>query len=119
MQTVLRAGAACFALSFAGFAYGGPIAALAVWLIAAGVGIACVETAQHAAVASLAPANIRGSAFGLLAATQSGANLLASAIVGVLWTAISPAAAFIYALAFVLIALIAFSTRRTHPRSPA
>jgi MFS family permease len=111
MQTVLRAGSACFVAAFAGFAYGGPIAALAIWFVAAGVGIACVETAQHAAVAALAPADIRGSAFGLLAATQSGANLLASAIAGVLWTTISPAAAFIYALAFALIALIAFVGR--------
>ena len=57
---MLRGGAICFAFAFAGFAYGGPIAALAVWFAAAGVGIACVETAQHAAVAALAPAEIRG-----------------------------------------------------------
>jgi len=40
------------------------------------------------------PTTLRGSAFGLLATTQAGANLAASAIAGILWTAISPAAAF-------------------------
>jgi hypothetical protein len=45
------------------------------------------------------------------ATTTDRANLLASAVAGVLWTTISPAAAFIYALAFVLIALIAFANR--------
>jgi hypothetical protein len=39
--------------------------------VAAGVGIGCVETAEHAAVAALAPLELRGSAFGLLAAVQS------------------------------------------------
>jgi hypothetical protein len=36
-------------------------------------GIGCVETAQHTVVAA-APADIRGSAFGLLAAIQAGAS---------------------------------------------
>jgi hypothetical protein len=50
------------------------------------VAIGCVETAEHAAVAALAPVELRGSAFGLLAAVQSFGNLAASAIAGLLWT---------------------------------
>ena len=38
------------------------------------------------AAAALAPASLRGSAFGLLAST----------LAGVLWTAVSPAAAFLF-----------------------
>jgi hypothetical protein len=41
-----------------------------------------VETAEHAAVAALAALELRGSAFGLLAAVQSFGNLAASAIAG-------------------------------------
>jgi hypothetical protein len=52
--------------------------------------IGCVETAEHAAVAALAPVELRGSAFGLLAAVQSFGNLAASAIAGLLWTLASP-----------------------------
>src|SRR5215213_3033601 len=51
------------------------VLALAPWFVAAGVAIGCVETAEHAAVAALAPVELRGSAFGLLAAVQSFGNL--------------------------------------------
>jgi hypothetical protein len=45
------------------------------------------------------------SAFGLLAAIQSVGNLAASALAGVLWTLISPAAAFLYAAAWMALAV--------------
>ena len=52
------------------------IALLAVCFVAAGIAIGCVETAEHAAVAApRARADLRGSAFGLLAAVQSFGNL--------------------------------------------
>ena len=53
-------------------------AALAPAFILAGVGIGCAETAEHAAVANLAPTTLSGSAFGMLAAIQAGGNLAAS-----------------------------------------
>ena len=62
---------------------------LAVCFVAAGVAIGCTETAEHAAVAAAAPPGVRGSAFGLLAAIQSIGNLAASAVAGLLWTAVS------------------------------
>jgi hypothetical protein len=37
-----------------------------------------VETGEHVAVAALAPVELRGSAFGLVAAAQSFGNLAAS-----------------------------------------
>jgi MFS family permease len=75
-----------------------------------------VETAEHAAVAALARAELRGSAFGLLAAVQSFGNLAASAIAGLLWTAVSPRAAFGYLMAWMVLALIGLRAAR---RSPA
>ena len=68
-------------------------------------GIGCGETAQSAAVATLAPAHLCGSAFGLLATVQAGANLAASAIAGILWTAVSPVAAFLFLAAAMITAV--------------
>ncbi len=67
----------------------------------AGVGIGCVETAEHAAVATLAPDEVRGSAFGVLAAVQSFGNVVASVVAGLLYTTSSPAVAFAYAAALM------------------
>jgi hypothetical protein len=44
------------------------------------------KASNHAAVAALATVELRGLAFGLLAAVQSFGNLAASAIAGLLWT---------------------------------
>jgi len=113
---VLAAGAICFAAGYAVFAAGPrqPYL-LATGFILAGLGIGCGETAQSAAVAALAPANLRGSAFGLLATAQAAANLAASALAGIIWTAISPAAAFLFLTAAMIIAVpLILASRRTH-----
>jgi MFS family permease len=110
---VLVLGVALFALAYAGFATGpASVLALAPWFVAAGVAIGCVETAEHAAVAALAPVELRGSAFGLLAAVQSFGNLAASAIAGLLWTAVSPRVAFGYLVAWMLLAVVALLAAR-------
>ena len=107
---VLALGAAAFAGAFAGFAFvNGRITALAVLFATAGVGIGVCETAQSAAVAGFAPVQLRGSAFGLVSAIQAFANLAASAIAGVLWTAISPKVAFLYLAGWSAVALGAFA----------
>lgn len=91
---------------------GSTVVGLALLFVAAGVGIGLVETAEHAAVASLAPDEICGSAFGLLAATQSFGNLAASVIAGALWTFASPRVAFLYLGAWMLVSLVAFAGAR-------
>jgi MFS family permease len=104
---VLALGVGLFGLAYAGFAAGATsVLALAPWFVAAGIAIGCVETAEHAAVAALASAELRGSAFGLLAAVQSFGNLAASAIAGLLWTLASPRVAFGYLVAWMLLALV-------------
>jgi MFS family permease len=110
---VLLLGVTLFGLGYAGFAAGPTsVLALAPWFLAAGVAIRCVETAEHAAVASLAPAELRGSAFGLLAAVQSFGNLAASAITGLLWTTASPRVAFGYLAIWMLLALLGLLAAR-------
>ena len=108
-RVVLLAGAGAFALAYLLLALtGADLLLLAVGFVLAGIGIGCVETAEHAAVAALAPERLRGSAFGMLATVQSLGNLAASAVAGLLWTLVSPAAAFVYAAAWMLVALVAF-----------
>ena len=103
---ILAAGVACFLVAYLGLAFAGEsFALLAGCFILAGIGIGCAETAETAAVAQLAPDQLRGSAFGLLAALQAVGNLAASAIAGVLWTAVSPTAAFLYVAAWMPLAL--------------
>jgi MFS family permease len=114
MVRVLAAGVAAFGFAYTGFAAtGASIPLLAGAFALAGLGIGCVETAQHAAVASLAPENVRGSAFGVLAAVQSLGNLIASAIAGLIYTLVSPAAAFTVAAALMGAALIVLTANRS------
>lgn len=107
---VLAGGTIAFAIAYVILALtGASTFVLAAGFVLAGIGIGCVETAEHAAVAALAPENLRGSAFGLLATAQSLGNFVASSVAGLLWTLISPTAAFVYAAAWMLIALAAFA----------
>jgi MFS family permease len=113
---VLVLGVGLFGLAYAGFAAGGSsVLALAPWFLAGGVAIGCVETAEHAAVAALAPIELRGSAFGLLAAVQSFGNLAASAVAGLLWTAASAQVAFAYLAAWMVLALLGLLAARRRP----
>jgi len=78
---------------------------LALAFILGGVTIGIVETAEHGTVAEAAPEDIRGSAFGFLAAIQSFGNLVASGVAGLLWTLVSPLAAFVFASAGMTVAV--------------
>jgi MFS family permease len=107
---VLFLAAVMFTAAFAGFAFAGAsIPLLAFLFVLAGIGIGVGETAESAAVAALAPIEIRGSAFGLVAAVQAFANLAASAVAGVLWKAVSPEAAFLYLAGWSILAAVAFA----------
>ncbi len=116
---VLAAGVGCFGIAYLGLAFAGPsIATLAVFFVAAGIAIGFVETAEHATVAEQAPAALRGSAFGALAAVQSLGNLAASAIAGLLWTGVSARAAFIYLAAWMLVSLVSLAVTRAWEGRP-
>ena len=104
---VLATGVALFLVAYLGFAVAHPnLSWLGLSFIAAGVGIGCIETAEHAAVAALAPGDARGSAFGVLAGIQGFGNLAASAVAGVLWSLVSARVAFVYLAASMLVALV-------------
>jgi len=109
----LTLGAAAFAAAYLGLSFDtGSWLLLAPWFIAAGIGIGCAEMAEHAAVAASAPIDIRGSAFGLLAGVQSLGNVAASGIAGLIWTTLSPAWAFGFLAAAMVIATGLLASRR-------
>ncbi len=106
MVLVFGLGAAAFGAAFLGLALtGASIVLLALFFALAGIGIGFAETAEGAAVASLAPGEVVGSAFGLLSGVQSFGNFAASAVAGGIWTLISPRAAFAYLAFWMLLSL--------------
>lgn len=114
---VLQVGCALFLAAYIGFATAtANLAVLLSAFVLAGLGIGCCETAEHAAVASLAPEDLRGSAFGLLAAIQSAGNLAASAVAGLVWTIVGPSAAFAYLAACMAAALAILTLTRPTSR---
>ncbi|HXF73579.1 MAG TPA: MFS transporter [Actinomycetota bacterium] len=105
-RAALGLGVGLFLLSYLGFAAGGAGALLpGAAFVLAGLGIGCVETAEHAAVARLTPDELRGSAFGVLGAVQSVGNLVASGTTGLLWSALSPGVAFLWPVAWMAASL--------------
>ncbi len=112
-RVVFGAGVALFGLAYFVFAAAPGAVGLALAFVAAGIGIGAVETAEHAAVASMAPTELRGSAFGLLAAIQSAGDFLASAVVGLLWTLVSPTLAFGVAAAAMAASFVALAAVRS------
>ncbi|MEJ7705413.1 MAG: MFS transporter [Geodermatophilaceae bacterium] len=104
---VTAAGVAAFSVAYLLFAVSGPvILLLGIAFVLAGIGIGCVETAEHAAVAAIAPPDIRGSTFGVLATVQAIGNVAASTAAGLLYTVASPTLAFAYLAAWMIIALL-------------
>ena len=114
---VLAVAVFIFGISYTGLGFvGSSIFVLAVLFGLAGLAVGFVETAEHSAVASLAPVDLRGSAFGLLAAVQSFGNLAASAVAGALWTLVSPRVAFLYLAAWMVVSVVALALTRHPPR---
>jgi MFS family permease len=67
---------------------------LAALFAAAGIYIAAEDALEGAITADFVPREARGAAYGLLGAVNGVGDLAASALVGTIWTALSPAAAF-------------------------
>jgi MFS family permease len=99
-------GAAVYVTSYLLFALtsSGDWPLLVIAFLFAGTGIGLAETAESALVARLLPDHLRGSGFGLLGGVQSFGDFASSAAVGLLWSAVSPTAGFLYATGWMVIA---------------
>jgi MFS family permease len=80
---------------------------LLVFFALAGAGMGLTDTAESALVARLLPDELRGSGFGLLGGVQSLGDFVSSAAVGLVWTLVSPGAAFVLAAAWMALSLAA------------
>lgn len=117
---VLTTGAAAFAVAYLGLAANTTTwITLVPWFVAAGIGIGSAETAQHAAIATATPDHIRGSAFGLLAFTQSLGNLVASSATGIVWSTAGPGWAFAMIGAIMIAATAILGTGRPQRQATA
>jgi MFS family permease len=116
-RLVFGAGAFLFGLAYLGFALhvqAWPV--LLVFFALAGAGLGLTDTAESALVARLLPDELRGSGFGLLGGVQSLGDFVSSAAVGLVWTLISPGAAFV--VAAIWMALSVVTTAIVTPRFP-
>jgi MFS family permease len=90
-------------LSYAGFIFERPtIPVLIVLFGLAGIHGAFQQSLEKSLAADLLPRAVRGSGFGVLATTNGIGDLVSSVAVGALWSAVSPAAGFLYAGIFTL-----------------
>jgi MFS family permease len=99
-RRVLAAGYALFGLMAVGFTLAPAHPSLTVLLglfLLAGLSLAAEEVLEGSVAAELLPEHLRGTGFGVLAAVNGVGDLVASAVVGLLWADVSPAAGFLYA----------------------
>jgi MFS family permease len=68
-------------------------------------------------VADIAPAELRGTAFGVFNLVGGGALLLASVIAGAIWSALGPSATFLAGAAFAAVAAVGLLGYRPTPRA--
>lgn len=74
--------------------------------IISGISVAAISALSRSYAAELLPETIRGFGYGSLQALEGIAKLIASFMVGILWTFVSPAAGFTYAAITSFIAMI-------------
>lgn len=106
-RVVFGMGAFIYILAYLGFA-----ASFHSWVwllgafILAGTAIGLSETAESTLVARMLPDHLRGSGFGLLGGIQSFGDFASTAVVGLLYTVVSPTAGFIYAAIWMVLSVI-------------
>ena len=104
---LLAAGYVCGGLAAVGFAGAfhaalRSIPFLLLLFALAGISVAVYDSLEDAITADLVADAVRhGSAFGLLGAVNGAGDLLASVLVGLLWSKVSPVLAFLYGALFM------------------
>jgi MFS family permease len=88
----------------------GAITGAALW----GLHMALTQGLLAALVAATAPAELRGTAFGVFNLASGVALLVASALAGFLWQAIGPGATFFAGAAFTVLATVALALHVRH-----
>lgn len=112
-RTLIALGYLWYAVIYGGFAYLTTLSWTVAVFLAYGLYFGLTEGVEKAWVADMAPAGASGIAFGVYNAAIGLGGLAASVLFGLIWTRISPAAAFLagagLALAASLLLYLAFS----------
>lgn len=115
-RTVIASGWIVYALVYAGFAtFDTPAAVIAIFLLY-GLYFGLTEGVEKAWVADMAPAAARGFAFGIYNAALGVGSLAASLLFGLIWTVVSPQAAFLTGAALALLATALLTSIAPAPR---
>src|ERR1017187_1405573 len=87
----------------------------------AGLYVAIQDTLEKSVAAELLPKEVRATGYGVLATVNGIGDFFSSIVVGFLWTAVSPAAGFVYAAALTAAGglLLLFSSRSSPYHRPA
>jgi MFS family permease len=112
---LLAAGYLVATITFAAFILEPPTLHVLIVLFGlAGIHSGVQQSLEKSLAAEFLPQRVRGSGFGVLATVNGIGDLVSSIVVGALWSAVSPAAGFLYAAAFTGLgaALIYFFTPR-------
>jgi MFS family permease len=116
-RAVFAAGGALYVGGYGLFAAG--LTSWPVLLVAfalSGIGIGFGETAESTVVARGLPARLRPNGFGVLGLTQAIGDIGSTVVAGVLWTTVSPLAAFTYAACWMAASVVAAGMLRTRGR---
>ena len=110
---LLAAGYLVATITFAAFILEPPTLHVLIVLFGlAGIHSGVQQALEKSLATEFLPAQVRGSGFGVLATVNGVGDLISSIVVGALWSAVSPAAGFLYAASFTALgaALIYFFT---------
>jgi len=106
-RQLLALGYAVGVISYVGFIVERPTLTVLVILFGlAGIHDAFQQSIEKSMAAGLLPQAVRGSGFGVLAATNGVGDLISSVVVGTLWSTVSPVAGFAYAAVFAAIGAV-------------
>jgi MFS family permease len=109
-RIVIGAGWLVYALVYAGFAMSTSVSSLIAWFMVYGVYYGLSEGTEKAMIADLAPATLRGTAFGIYNGALGVGALFASVVFGLVWKFVGPSAAFGLGAALSLLATVLLAT---------
>ena len=93
-RALIATGWLWYALVYAAFGWFTSVSTIVMVFLAYGLYFGLTEGVEKAWIADLAPAGVRGTAFGFYNAVIGLGSLTASLLFGLLWTRVSPRAAF-------------------------
>lgn len=117
-RTLIAAGWVVYALVYAGFGYFDSPSTVIVIFLSYGLYFGLTEGVEKAWVADLAPAGARGTAFGIYNGALGIGGLASSLMFGVIWTRVSPGAAFFTGAAVAAVATGLLYSLFSHEENP-